>query len=204
MIGTSCRVPSRPFYSSLRCCGTFGFALWPRATLTLWNTYITGRAGFSPRLPTVSPAKARESSDATRSPNARPEGPTQTCTSFHTVGTAKTLSTALRVTTFAAFAGDCNHIMHALNSNDTWYFSFCPKSHSKAWRESFFLPIGMRIFSFEFYSTDSLWLHAYRRGTAFEIETTRRDSPTYTGSRGARWPPKGASPSTISKHAPPL
>ena len=69
-------------------------------------------------------------------------------TSFHTVETAKTFNTALRVTTFAAFAGDCNRIIHALNGNYTRYSSFCPKSHSKAWRESFFLPNGMRVFSF--------------------------------------------------------
>ena len=67
-------------------------------------------------------------------------------TPFDTVGTFQTLSTALRVTTFAAFSGDCNKVMHALNGNYIWYYSFCPRSHSKEWRDSFFLPNGMRVF----------------------------------------------------------
>ena len=52
----------------------------------------------------------------------------------------------------------------------------------------------MRIFSFEFYSADSLWLHAYRRGTAFEIETTRRDSPTLYGITSRAVASKGGQP----------
>ena len=34
---------------------------------------------------------------------------------------------------------------------------------------------------FSFYSKDSLWLYARRRGSSFEIETTRRESPTLYG-----------------------
>ena len=124
-------------------------------------------------------------------------------TSFHTVRTFKTHSTALRVTTFAAFSGDCNKVMHALNGNYKWYYSFCPRSHSKEWRDSFFLPNGMHVFRYSFYSKDSLWLHAYRRGSTFEIETTRRESPTLYGITGRAGKPLAA-PSAIQRNAPPF
>ena len=115
-------------------------------------------------------------------------------TPFDTVGTFQTLSTALRVTTFAAFSGDCNKVMHALNGNYIWYYSFCPRSHSKEWRDSFFLPNGMRVFRYSFYSKDSLWLHAHRRGSTFEIETTRRESPTLYGITRRAVASKGGEP----------
>ena len=98
-----------------------------------------------------------------------------------TVVAAKTPRTTLRVTTFAAFARDCNTVMHALNRNYTWYCSPCPRSHSQLWRESFFLPNGMLVFRFAFYSKDSLGMHVYRTGFSFEIETSRRESPTLYG-----------------------
>ena len=101
--------------------------------------------------------------------------------SFHAVETSKTLSIGLLVNTFVAFSGDCNQVMHALNGNYTWYPSFCPKPHSCHWSESFFIPNGMRVFRYEFFSKDSLWLHVFRRGCSFEIETTRRESPTLYG-----------------------
>ena len=70
-----------------------------------------------------------------------------------------------------------NKIMHALNGNIIWFERRTPPPRNYLWRQSFYIPNGMCIFRFSFYSEDSLWLYAHRRGSSFEIETTRRESP---------------------------
>ena len=74
-----------------------------------------------------------------------------------------------------------NKIMHALNGNIIWFERRTPPPRNYLWRQSFYIPNGMCIFRFSFYSKDSLWLYAHRRGSSFEIETTRRESPTLYG-----------------------
>ena len=74
-----------------------------------------------------------------------------------------------------------NKIMHALNGNIIWFERRTPPPRNYLWRQSFYIPNGMCIFRFSFYSKDSLWLYARRRGSSFEIETTRRESPTLYG-----------------------
>ena len=97
--------------------------------------------------------------------------------------------------------------MHALNGNYIWYYSFCPRSHSKEWRDSFFLPNGMRVFRYSFYSKDSVH-------TDEEVHSRLKPQGAnllpFMGSLGARWPPKGragkvvAAHSTIQRNAPPF
>ena len=74
-----------------------------------------------------------------------------------------------------------NKIMHALNGNIIWFERRTPPPRNYLWRQSFYSPNGMCIFRFSFYSKDSLWLYAHRRGSSFEVETTRRESPTLYG-----------------------
>ena len=52
----------------------------------------------------------------------------------------------------------------------------------------------MRVFRFAFYSKDSLWMHVYRRGFSFQIETSRRESPTLYGITRRAVASKGGEP----------
>ena len=74
-----------------------------------------------------------------------------------------------------------NKLMHALNGNIIWFERRTPPPRNYLWRQSFYIPNGMCIFRFSFYGKDSLWLYARRRGSSFELETTRRESPTLYG-----------------------
>ena len=88
--------------------------------------------------------------------------------------------------------------MHALNGN-IFYQAAKPKPHCSLRRDSFYLPNGMTVFRYAFYGKESFWLHATRRGSYFELETTRTDSKTLyghvlravaskKGEPGSRWP----------------
>ena len=101
-------------------------------------------------------------------------------------------------TSFSGFTGGLNKVMHALNGN-IFYQAAKPKPHCTLWRDSFYLPNGMTVFRYAFYGKESLWLHATRRGSYFELETTRADSKTLyglvlravaskKGEPGNRWP----------------
>ena len=84
--------------------------------------------------------------------------------------------------------------MHALFGNDMWYPSRTPPPRTYLWAQSFYIPNGMTVFRYSFYGKNSLWLHAHRRGSSFEIETTRRDSPTLYGAVKGAVASKGGGP----------
>ena len=74
-----------------------------------------------------------------------------------------------------------NKLMRALNGNIVWFQRRTPPPRNYLWAQSTYLSNGMCLFQYSFYGKDSLWLFASRRGYSFEIETTRRESPTLYG-----------------------
>ena len=71
--------------------------------------------------------------------------------------------------------------MHALNGNIVWFSRRTPPPRNHLWSQSIYLSNGMCLFRYSFYGKDSLWILANRRGSSFEMETTRRESPTLYG-----------------------
>ena len=71
--------------------------------------------------------------------------------------------------------------MHASNGNIVWYPRRTPPPRNYLWAQSIYLNNGMCLFRYSFYGKESLWIYASRRGSSFEIETTKRESPTLYG-----------------------
>ena len=96
---------------------------------------------------------------------------------------SKRLTPSAPIKSVKAFASRVtrNKIMRAMNGNIVWFNRSNPLPRNYLWRQSFYTSNGMCIFRYSFYGKDSLWLHARRRGTSFELETTRRVSPTLYG-----------------------
>ena len=92
------------------------------------------------------------------------------------------LAPAKRVNAFSGFlAAKRNKYMHALNGNIVWFSRRTPPPRNYLWSQSVYLSNGMCLFRYSFFGKDSLWIFACRRGSSFEMETTRRESPTLYG-----------------------
>ena len=107
-----------------------------------------------------------------------------------------------------------NKLMHALNGNIVWFSRRTPPPRNYLWSQSVYLSNGMCLFRYSFFGKDSLWIFASRRGSSFEMETTRRETPTLYGvvckvvaSRGGGprhyrlWQRRGDAPNTyVTNH----
>ena len=71
--------------------------------------------------------------------------------------------------------------MHIVNGNIIYFQRKTPPPNTYLWAQSFCVPNEMCVFRYSFYGKDSIWLYASRRGISFELETTRRESPTLCG-----------------------
>ena len=98
------------------------------------------------------------------------------------VPTAALKSTVPRVTRFqSGFVGSPNKLAHALNGSYAVWDAPLPPPNTWKWKQSFFIPNGVRIFDYQFYGRECLWIHFIRRAKPSYMNVSRYDSPRLYG-----------------------